>query len=72
MVVSLKRLVEDSERLIEEVRCTAQGDMNLLEGFFPSPFLVEALKTVMMFFHNRLLRIQHETIDDCHSGLPFV
>ena len=66
MVVSLKGFVEDSERLIEEICCTAQGDVNLLESLHPSPFLVESLKTTMMFIHDRLLRIQHETIGGCH------
>jgi hypothetical protein len=27
------------------------------------------LKTAMMFIHDRLLRIQHETIDGCHRCL---
>ena len=36
VVVSLKGFVEDSERLIEEVCCTAQGDVNLLESLLPS------------------------------------
>jgi hypothetical protein len=70
--VSLKGFVEDSERLIEEVCCTAEGDVNLLESLLPSPFLLEGLKTAMMLIHDRLLRIQHETIDGCHRGLPFV
>jgi hypothetical protein len=69
MVVSLKGFVEDSERLIEEVCCTAQGDVNLLESLLPFPFLVEGLKAAMMFIHDRLLRIQHETIDGCHRCL---
>ena len=47
-------------------------DVNLLEGLLPSSFLVEGLKTAMMFIHDRLLRIQHETIDGCHRCLPFV
>jgi len=72
MVVSFKSFIKDSERLIEEVCCTAQGDMNLLESLLPSPFLVEGLKTAMMLIHDRLLRIQHETINGCHSCLPFV
>ena len=41
--------------------------MNLLESLLPSPFLVEGLKTAMMLIHDRLLCIQHETIDGCHS-----
>jgi hypothetical protein len=72
MVLSLEGLVEDSERLIEEVCCTAQGDVNLLEGLLPFPFLVEGLKTAMMLIHDRLLRIQHETIYGCHRCLPLV
>jgi hypothetical protein len=43
-----------------------------LERFLPSPFLVEGLKTAMMFIHDRLLCIHHETIDGCHRCLPFV
>ena len=70
--MSLKGFVEDSKRLIEEVCCTAQGDVNLLESLLPSPFLLEGLKTALMFLHDRLLRIQHETIDVCHRCLPFV
>ena len=70
--MSRKGFVEDSERFIEEVCCTAQGDVNLLESLFPSPFLVESLKTAMMFVHDRLLRIQHETVDSCHRCFPFV
>jgi hypothetical protein len=72
MVVSLKSFVEDSERLIEEVCCTAQGNVNLSESLFPSFFLVEDLKTSMMFIHDRLLRIQHETIYSCHRCLPSI
>lgn len=64
--------IEDSERLIEEVCCTAQRDVNLLESLLPSPFLIEGLKTTMLFVHDRVLRIQHETIDGCHRDLPFV
>jgi len=70
--VSLKGVVEDSKRLIEEVCCTAQGDVNLLESLLPSPFLMEGLKTVMMFIHDRLFCIEHETINGCHRCLPFV
>jgi hypothetical protein len=70
MVVSLKRFVEDSERLIEQVCCAAQGNVNLSESLLPSLFLVEDLKSSMMFIHDRLLRIQHETIDGCHMCLP--
>lgn len=72
MGLSLNGFVENSERLIEEVCCTGQGDVNLLESLLPSPFLVEGLKTAMMFIHDRLLCIQHETIDGCHRSLPFV
>ena len=61
--------LEDSERLIEEICCTAQGNVNLLESFLPSSFLMEGLKTSMMFIHDRLLRIQHETIDSGHRCL---
>jgi len=46
--------------------------MDLLESLLPSPFLVESLKPAMMRIHDRLLRIQHETIDGCHSCLPFL
>ena len=70
--MSLAGFVEDSERLVEEVCRTAQGDVNLLESLLPSPFLLEGLKTALMFLHDRLLRIQHETIDGCHRCLPFV
>ncbi len=72
MVVRFKGFVKDSERLIEEVCCTAQGHRNLLESLLPSSFLVQGLKTAMMFVHDRLLGIQHETIDSCHRYLPFV
>jgi hypothetical protein len=41
-----------------------------LECLLPSPFLLENLKTAMMFIHDRLLRIQHETIDGGHKCLP--
>lgn len=64
--------IEDSERLIQEVCCTAERDMNLLERLLPATFLMEGLKTAMLFIHDRLLRIQHETIDGCHRGLHFV
>ena len=70
--MSNKSFVEDSERLIEEVCCTAQGDVNLLESLFPSPFLVEGLKTSMVLIQDRLLRIQHETIESCHRCLSIV
>lgn len=70
--MGLKGFVEDSERFIEQVCCTAQGDVNLLERLLPSSFLVKGLKTMMMFLHDRLLRIQHQTIDSCHRSLPFV
>ena len=66
----IKSLIEDSKRLIEKVCCTAQRDMNLLERLLPSPLLVEGLKTAMMFVHDRLLRIHHETINGCHRCLP--
>jgi len=72
VVVAIKVFLKDSERLIEQVCSTAQGDVNLLESLLPSPFLVESLKTAMMFIHDRLLRIKHKTIEGCHRGLPFV
>ncbi len=68
----IKSFIEDSKRLIEKVHCTAQRDVNLLERFLPSSLLVEGLKTAMMFIHDRLLCIHHETIDGCHICLPFV
>ena len=64
--------VEDSERLIQEVCGTAERDVNLLERLLPATFLMEGLKTAMLFVHDRVLRIQHEMIDGCHSGLHFV
>jgi len=36
--------------------------MNLVDRLFPSAFLVEGLKTAMMFVQDRLFRIEHETI----------
>ena len=72
MGLSFKGFVKDSEGFIEEVCRTAHGYMNLLESLLPSPFLVEGLKTAMMFIHDRLFRIQHETVDGCHRDLPFV
>ena len=55
--MSFKSFVEDSERLIEEVCRTAQRDVDFLESLLPSSFLIEGLKTAMMFVHDRLLRI---------------
>jgi len=66
--MAIKGFLEDSERLIEQVCSTAQGDVNLLESLLPSPFLVEDLKTSMMFIHDRLFRIEHKTIDGCHRA----
>ena len=68
-MVSLKGFVKDSERFIEKVSCTAQSHMNLLERFFQSSLLVERLEAPMMFIHDRLLRIKHETIDGGHGCL---
>ena len=70
MVVGLKSFVKDSKGLIEEICGTVQRHVDLFEGFLPSLFLVEDSKTSMMFIHDRLLRIQHETIDGCHKCLP--
>ena len=70
--MSFKGFVKDSERLIEEVCCTDQGHMNLLESLLPSPFLVESLKSAMMFIQDRLFRIEHETIDSGHGCLSIV
>ena len=70
--MAIKCFVEDSERFIEQICHAAQSDMHLLKGLLPSPFLLKGLKTAVMFLHNRLLRIQHETIDSCHRCLPFV
>ena len=69
--MSFKSFVEDSERFIEEICCTTQGDMNLLESLLPAPFLMQGLKTAVMFIHHRVLCIQDETIDGCHTCLPF-
>ena len=70
--MSFKGFVKDSEGLSEEVCCAPQGHMNLLESLLPSSFLVEGLKTAMMFIQDRLFRIEHETIDSCHMCPPFV
>ena len=70
--MSRNGFVEDSERLIQEVCRTTEGDVNLLERLLPTSFLMKGLKTAMMFFHDRLLRIQHQAIDSCHRCLPFV
>jgi len=70
--VCFKRFVEDSERLIEEVSCTTQGNVNFLECLFPTPILAESLKTAMVFLHDRVFCIQHETIDRGHRRLPIV
>ncbi len=34
-----------------------------MDRFFPSAFLVEGLKTAMMFLQDRLFRFEHETVD---------
>jgi len=70
--VIVKGFLKDLERLIEEICSTAQGDVNFLERLLPSPFLVECLKTAVMFIHDCVLRLQHETIDSGHRYLPFV
>lgn len=72
MVMSFKSFVKDLEGLIEEVCCTTQDDMNLLESLHPSPFLVEGLKTPMMLFHDGLLRVEHKTIGGCHNSPPLL
>lgn len=54
---SIKGFIENPERFIEEICCTAQSDMNLFESFLPSSLLVEGLETAMLFIHDRLLRI---------------
>ena len=69
-VVSGKSFVKNLNRLIEEVCCTAQCDGNFVERLPPSPLLEEILKTTVMFIHDRLLRVKHQTIGGCHSG-PF-
>ena len=68
----VKGFVKDSEGFIEEVCCAAHGQMNLLECLLPSSFLVEGLKTAMMFIQDRLFRIEHETIDSGHGCLSIV
>jgi len=71
MIVSFNGFVKDSERFIEEVSCTVPGDMNLLDHLLPSSFLLESLETAMLFIQDRLLRLQHETIDGGHRYLVF-
>ena len=70
--MAIKCFVEGSERLIEQVCRTEQSEMHLLKGLLPSPFLLQRLKTTVMFLHDRLLRIEHETVDSCHWRLPIV
>jgi len=70
-VVRLKSFVKNCKRLVEEVCCTAQYDGNFLECLPPSLLLEEILKTTVMFLHDRLLRVNHQTIDGCHSGPLF-
>jgi hypothetical protein len=57
-VLRLNDFGKDSKRLIEEIGCTTQGDVNLLKGLIPSPFLMEGLKAPVMFFQDRLFRIE--------------
>ena len=68
-MVSFKGFIKDSERFIEKVGSAAQSHMNLLERLFQSPLLVERLEAPVMLVHNRLLRIQHKTIDGGHECL---
>lgn len=70
--MSRNGFVKDSERLIQEVCCTTERDVNLLKRFLPSSFLLKGLKTTMMLLHDRLLCIQHQAINSCHRRLPFV
>jgi hypothetical protein len=70
MVMGLKGFVKDSEGFIEEICCAIECHVDLFECFFPSLVLVEDFKTLMMFIHDCLLCIQHETIDGCHMCLP--
>jgi hypothetical protein len=37
--------------------------MNLVDCLFPAAFLVEGLKTALMFIKDRLFRFEHETVD---------
>ena len=37
VVVAIQGFLKDSERLIEEISCTAHGDVNLLESFLHRP-----------------------------------
>ena len=69
MLLGLQKFVENSKRLIEQICCTAQSDLNLLERLLPAPFLLEGLKAAMMFLHDRLFCVQHQTIDSCHRCL---
>jgi hypothetical protein len=36
--------------------------MNLVDRLFPPAFLMELLKTVMLFIQDRLFRLEHETV----------
>lgn len=69
-IVSCNGFVEDSERLVQEVCRTTECDVNLLECLLPASFLLKGLKTAMMIFHDRLLRIQHQAINSCHRCPP--
>ncbi len=64
----IEGFLKHSDRFMKEVCCTGERDVNLLERLFPSSFLVEGLKTAVMLIQDRLLRLQHQTIDRGHDA----
>jgi len=70
--VIIECFLEHSDRFMKEVCRTGERNVNLFDRIFPSPFLVEGLKTTVMLIQDRLLRLQQQTIDRGHRCLPFV
>ena len=66
-----KGLLEEAQRVIQEIGGAGHRDLKLFQSFGPAALPMKNLKFAVLIIEDGLLGIEHQTIDSIHEGLQW-
>ncbi len=70
-LVLLERLFQEPQGFGEEFGRARHRNLKLLQGFLPPPFLLQGLKSTVLFTQDGLFGIQQKAVCRCHADPLF-
>lgn len=64
-----ENLFQHHERVVQEVRGAAQGDLELLQGLLPTTLFLQSLKPSVLLFKNGLFGVEDQAFCRRHGDL---